>query len=71
MRFFGRYWRCDFLVQPQVRSKWYKDQEGPQERQLVIVKYDIHSPTKWPIDVVVALYPGVDDLVRVVEVKVG
>lgn len=35
------------------------------------MKDDIHSPTKWAIGVVVAVYPDIDDVVRVVEVKVG
>ena len=50
-------------------TKWYHPQRNVSVGDVVILREDNLIPTKWPLARVVQVYPGRDDLVRVVSVK--
>ncbi len=50
-------------------TKWCHPQRNVSVGDVVILREDNLIPTKWPLARVVQVYPGRDDLVRVVSVK--
>ena len=58
-----------FLSFLQQRSKWLTEQPSLQVGALTLVTNEITPPGKWPLGKVMAIYPGKDQLVRVMDVK--
>ena len=38
---------------------------------LVILQVDQHWPSEWPVGLIASTIPGKDDIVRVVDIKIG
>ncbi|XP_054713000.1 uncharacterized protein LOC129222513 [Uloborus diversus] len=66
---FWKRWHKDYLCQLQGRSKWTRTQPNLKINDLVIIKEDNTPPLKWRLGRIVDLFPGSDELVRVVKVK--
>lgn len=65
---FWNKWSNDYLSSLQIRSKWKEERENLKEGDLVLLKEDNMAPLNWPLGRVKKIYPGKDELVRVVEV---
>lgn len=61
-------WSNDYITQLQLRSKWRHVQENLAVGDLVLVKEDNTAPLHWPLGRITKVFPGRDNLVRVVEV---
>lgn len=66
---FWRRWHNEYLSQLQVRNKWLKQHTNIEIGVLVIIKEDNSPPLQWRLGRVINIYPGMDKLVRVVEIK--
>lgn len=68
-RFWSR-WKSDYLQQLQPRSRWQQQPVSDLRiGSLVILKDDNTPPLLWKMGRVVELFPGQDDIVRVVAIK--
>lgn len=67
---FWRQWKAEYLTRLQQRPKWLKIEDQPKIGDLVLIKDDNVPPTKWSLARVVDTYPGTDNLVRVVKLKI-
>lgn len=64
-------WSREYLTELQKRSKWKANPNSLlQEGTLVILREDHLSPLHWPMARITKLHPGVDNITRVVSVKV-
>ena len=61
----------EWLPQFRGRSKWQKDNQDLKVDDVVIIFSPDLPRGKWPLGIIVAVYPGQDDRVRVVDVKTG
>ncbi|KAH1028258.1 hypothetical protein HUJ05_001633 [Dendroctonus ponderosae] len=60
----------EYLTSLQVRTKWKAGTENPVKiGSLVILMENNTPPLKWPLARVIELYPGTDNIVRVVSVR--
>lgn len=66
--FWARFYK-EYVSQLQQRVKWRSNTESLAVNSLVIVKDDGLPPLKWKLGRVVAVYPGVDGISRVADVK--
>jgi hypothetical protein len=66
---FWKAWYNDYLSKLQMRSKWKDTASSVKVGDLVILKYELLPPTKWPIAMVHELHPGRDGLTRVVTLR--
>lgn len=62
-------WSNDYISQLQIRSKWKNTQNNLSVGDMVLVKEDNTAPLHWPLARVTRVFPGRDNLVRVVEVR--
>lgn len=62
-------WTKEYLNNLQMRNKWHKPPSLIKPGCLVIVKDENLPPRIWPMGRIVNVYPGKDDIVRVVDVK--
>lgn len=67
-RFWER-WRCDYLNELQMRTKWVNEQPNVTPGTMVIIHEDNLPPQKWILGRVINALPGKDDLVRVVDIR--
>lgn len=66
---FWRQWSKIYLNELQVRNRWYKAHQNLRVGQLVLLKDDKKPPLNWSLARIIKVYPGVDQLVRVVDLK--
>ena len=62
-------WSAEYLQQLQARSKGQKHQDPLEVNDLVLIKNEITSPTKWPLARIVAVHPGDAGRFRMVTVR--
>ena len=65
--FWRRWLDCIHKLSP--RPKWHRSAENLEERDVVLIIGEDKARGSWKMAEVVQLYPGKDDLVRVVDVK--
>ena len=66
---FWQSWKRDYLVTLQVRKKWFSNGPEINHGDLVLVAEDNLKPLQWKTGRVIALYPGNDNVTRVVKLK--
>ncbi len=69
VRHFWQRWSCEYLTTLNKFTKWCYPQRNISVGDIAILREDNLVPTRWPLARVVQVYPGRDDLVRVVSVK--
>ena len=67
VRQFWQRWNQEYLSSMRKHWKWHKGNLCPGD--IVVLHDDIVFPTRWPLGKVVRVFPGDDNVVRVVEVK--
>ncbi|XP_075154241.1 uncharacterized protein LOC142227692 [Haematobia irritans] len=65
---FARRWKDEYLRELQRRYKWQCPKENLKINQIVVIKDDQLPPCEWRLGRIVAVHPGPDGLVRVVDV---
>ena len=69
---FWRRWQREYLSELQTRVKWKQNGNSLLKvGSLVLVKEDNTPSMTWPLGRVLALHPGKDGIVRVIELKVS
>ena len=66
VRHFWQRWSCEYLTTLNKFTKWCYPQRNISVGDIAILR-DV--PTRWPLARVVQVYPGRDDLVRVVSAQ--
>lgn len=66
---FWKRWSREYVTELQVRGKWTKQKANVRPGMIVVLKEDNLPSQCWRLGRVVNVYPGADDLVRVVDVK--
>ncbi len=69
VRHFWQRWSGEYLHSLRRYSKWHNASRNVSVGDVVILREDNMTPTKWPLARVIEVYPGQDGLVRVVKVK--
>ena len=64
-------WKRDYLQTLQMRKKWTSDKESIEPGDVVLLRDDEVGRAQWPIARVVNVFPGDDNCIRKVEVKVS
>ena len=62
-------WSREYLQSLQERHKWRKAQRDLFVVDIVLVSNETLPPSKWPLDRVIKIYDGSDELTRTVEIK--
>ena len=62
-------WSSDYLVSLRRTAKWHRPSANLQVGDVVILREDNVTPSKWPLARVMIVHKGQDSLVRVVTVK--
>ena len=62
-------WSAEYLGQLQNRNKWRHTTPNYKVGDIVCVKGEQTSPTKWPLARIIKVTPGKDGLVRVVTIR--
>lgn len=68
---FWKIWKNDYLAKLQHRTKWMTEKRNVQVDDIVLIKDERTPPSVWPMGKIVETKKGTDDLVRVVDVRVG
>ena len=63
-------WKKEYLHTLQARKKWHQDQRNVSVGDVVLLKNVETHRNQWPLGRVIKTFPGKDDLVRKVEVRV-
>lgn len=66
---FWRRWQREYLAELQRRTKWTSGEKNLQPGSLVLLKEDNLPPLQWAIGRITDVYPGSDNIVRVVGVQ--
>lgn len=66
---FWAQWSSEYLNRLQNRPKWCKRTENIRVNDMVLLRDERLTPTKWAMARVLATHPGSDGLVRVVTIK--
>ncbi|GFW54560.1 integrase catalytic domain-containing protein [Trichonephila clavipes] len=66
---FWKRWHKESLTRLQQRPKWLLPTKNFQVNDLCLIKDDNLPPTRWKMGRIVRLYPGLDNKVRVINVK--
>ncbi|XP_062713820.1 uncharacterized protein LOC134290657 [Aedes albopictus] len=66
---FWKRWSREYLTELQVRGKWTKQKVNIQPGMVVLLKDDNLPPQCWNLGRVERVHPGIDNLVRVVDVR--
>lgn len=66
---FWQVWSNEYLHQLQQRYKWQTTQENMKIGDVVLVKENNITPSKWPPAKIVDVHPDADGMVRVVSIK--
>jgi hypothetical protein len=67
---FWNRWRREYLPTLQARQKWHDTRPNVKEGSVVLLKDKTVARNYWPMGVVLRAFPGEDNLVRTVEVRV-
>lgn len=67
---FWRRWRSQYLQSLQTRRKWKDHQRNFMSGDVVLMKENQVPRNHWPLGIVTKTFPGTDELVRKVEVRV-
>ena len=62
-------WMREYLTTLGSRSKWHEQQENVKKGDVVLIIYPDVARRNWKLGTIENVYPGKDDLVRVVDVK--
>ena len=68
-RHFWKRWSSEYFVTLRKFTKWHSSSRNVKIGDVVLIKEDGMVPTKWPLGRIVGIYPGKDDIVRVVSVQ--
>lgn len=66
---FWKRWQTEYLPQCQIRGKWTSAKRPMKINDVVIIKDECTSPTKWKLGIVIRVHPGRDGIVRVVTLR--
>lgn len=66
---FWQRWKMEYLMTLTHRSKWNKMSRNIRINDLVVVKDDNATPTRWKFARVLETYPGIDGMVRSVKIQ--
>ena len=66
---FWKRWSQEYVTELQVRGKWLKKSPNVRLDTIVLIKDDNLPPQCWKMGRIVKLYPGADDLIRVVDIN--
>ena len=66
---FWHSWRHDYLHTLQQRTKWREHSKNLSVGDVALVVNENTPPTRWPLGQITATLPGIDGLVRVVEIR--
>ncbi|GAB0086615.1 hypothetical protein DMENIID0001_007120 [Sergentomyia squamirostris] len=66
---FAYRWKREYLHTLQTRSKWNKEEKSLKVNDVVVLIDEMSAPTEWPLAIVVKVFPGSDDAVRVATVR--
>ncbi|GBO24147.1 hypothetical protein AVEN_206031-1 [Araneus ventricosus] len=64
-----KHWSKNYLNNLQRRHKWMFKKDNVQIGAIVLVKEDNVPVSNWPLGRIVKLYPGKDNIIRVVDIK--
>lgn len=67
---FWERWRREYLVNLQSRRKWHTNQPNIREGDIVLMKEAQVKRNDWPMALVTKVFPGEDEKVRKIEIKV-
>ncbi|CAG4976903.1 unnamed protein product [Colias eurytheme] len=62
-------WSKEYISELQTRTKWQTSSKPLEVNSLVLIKEDNMPPLKWKLGRVVALFPGLDGIARVAEIR--
>ncbi|XP_031331474.1 uncharacterized protein LOC116162080 [Photinus pyralis] len=66
---FWKRWKLEYLTTLQVRSQWNTEHNPVQIGTIVVVEQPNTPPLQWPLGIIEKVYPGKDQVVRVVDVR--
>ena len=66
---FWKSWSRDYLVELQIRKKWFRTGPCINVGDLVLVAEDNEAPLVWKLARVIELFKGIDEIPRVAEIK--
>ncbi|XP_055530352.1 uncharacterized protein LOC129721615 [Wyeomyia smithii] len=66
---FWKRWSREYLVELQVRGKWTRKHANLRKGMIVLIKEDNLPPQLWKMGKVENTYPGLDNMVRTVELR--
>ena len=66
---FWQRWQHEYINELQTRSKWYHSSENVKVNAMVIVHEDNVPPQHWTVGRIVSVVPGMDNHIRVVDVR--
>lgn len=64
-------WKKEYLHTLQTRKKWHQTQRNVRVGDVILMREKDTHRNEWPLGIVTKVFPGQDDLVRKVEVKVN
>lgn len=67
---FWRRWMTEYVPNLQERHKWHAERPNVNVNDVVMLIDNSTPRGKWPLGLVVKVYPGQDGVVRVVDVKI-
>lgn len=69
---FWKRWSKEYLAELQTRTKWKKNSQLlVHVGSLVIVKNENYPPQNWQLGRIIKVYPGIDNIVRVVDIQLA
>ena len=69
LRHFWKRWSSEYLASLRRVHKWHERSRNLSVGDVVLIREDGMVPAKWPLARVTEVYPGKDDIIRVVKVK--
>ncbi|GBN11921.1 hypothetical protein AVEN_98211-1 [Araneus ventricosus] len=64
-----KHWSKNYLNNLQQRHKWIFKKDNVKIGDMVLIKEDNVPVSNWPLGRIVKLYPGKDNIIRVVDIK--
>ena len=69
VQMYWKRWQIEYLSTLQSREKWNTPSNPVTVNQIVLVKEPNLPPFHWPLGIITDVYPGKDNITRVVKVK--